>query len=289
MTFAPKQIQVQFSLASGVFQDGGNSKTLSYPTRMSAKISNAGPPAMGQLDLDVYGMTLSDMNQLTSVGTQINLVSQNTIIVMAGDVGGTLSKVFEGTIGYAWMDGQNQPQTVFRVQAYGGLYHKVAPAASTSISGSADVATTMSKLAGQMGLTFENNGVAAKLSCPYFPGSLMNQAQACAQHAGIEMDVANGTLAVWPTSKSRSGSAVQISPDTGMVGYPIVNQAGVRVKVLWNPSLKRGGQIQVTSQIKPACGTWTVLSLDMHLESMVPGGAWFAEMTASRLGYTEQP
>lgn len=289
MAFAPKQLQVQFSLANGVFQGGGNSKTLSYPTRMSAKIANAGPPAMGQLDLDVYGMTLSDMNQLTSIGKQINGVSQNTIIVLAGDVGGTLSKVFEGTIGYAWMDGQNQPQTVFRVQAYGGLYHKVAPAASTSINGSADVATTMSKLAGQMGLSFENNGVSAKLSCPYFPGSLMNQAQACAQHAGIEMDVSNDTLAIWPTNGSRSGDPVEVSAQTGMVGYPAVTQAGVIVKALFNPSLKRGGQIKITSEITAACGTWTVMNMNYHLESMVPGGAWFAEMMAQRIGYSEQP
>lgn len=289
MTFSQKQLQVQFSLANGVFEGGGNSKTLSYPMRMSAKIKNAGPPAMGQLDLDVYGMSLSDMNQLTSIGTQINTVSQNTVIVMAGDVGGTLSKVFEGTIGYAWMDGQNQPQVVFRVQAWGGLYHKVAPASSTSINGSGDVATIMSNLAGQMGLSFENNGVTAKLSNPHFPGSLMNQAQACAQHAGIEMDVSSGTLSIWPTNANRDGAVVEISAETGMVGYPAVAPMGVSVKTLFNPSLKRGGKIAVQSEIKPACGTWVIYNLDLDLESMVPGGAWFADIGASRIGYTEQP
>jgi hypothetical protein len=291
VTFQKNALQVQFSLANGVFAGGGNTLQIGYPSRISARIGNAGPPSQGQLDLAVYGMSLSDMNQLTQLGTQINLVGQNTVIVSAGNADDTnsMAKVFEGTVAYAWMDAQDQPNVVFRAQAYAGLYHKVAPAASTSINGSADVVTLMQKFASQMGLSFENNGVSAKVSSPYYSGSLMMQAQACAQAAGIEMDVANGTLAIWPTNGSRQGSPIDISPQTGMIGYPIVNQGGIRVKTLFNPSLKRGGTINVTSQITPASGKWNVLNLDIDLEAMVPGGNWYTEMTASRLGYSEQP
>lgn len=290
MTFQQNALQVQFSLANGVFQGGGNSLQIGYPSRVRARIANAGPPSLGQLDLEVYGMSLSDMNQLTSIGTQINLVTQNTITLSAGPAsGGTMAKVFEGTIVYAWMDGQNMPDVFFRVQAYAGAFEKVAPAASTSINGSADVATLMQGFASQMGLSFENNGVSGKLASPYYPGSLMNQAQACAQAAGIEMDVSNGTLAIWPTNSSRSGAAVNISPQTGMIGYPTLNQAGVIVRTLFNPSIKRGGTIDVTSEITPASGTWTVYNLGINLEAMIPNGNWCTEVFASRIGYSEQP
>lgn len=153
----------------------------------------------------------------------------------------------------------------------------------------ATLAPSCRSLPGEMGLSFENNNINAKLSCPYLSGSLMNQAQACAQHAGIEMDVSNGTLAIWPTTGSRSGARIEVSATTGMVGYPAVTQAGVVLKAQFNPSFKRGGQINITSEITAASGPWTVINLDYHLESMVPGGAWFAEMMAIHLGYKAQP
>jgi hypothetical protein len=288
MPFAQHQLRATFRLTNGVFEGGGNSLTLSYPTRMSAQIVNAGAPSLAQIELSVYGMSLSDMNQLTSLGTQINLISANELLLEAGDVGGQLSKVFEGSLVYAWADLAGTPDAIFRVIGAPGAFHKVAPAPSTSINGSADVATLMQGFASQMGLSFENNGVTAKIASPYYWGSLMNQAQACAQAAGIEMDVSNGTLSIWPTGSSRSGSAIDISPTTGMIGYPVFNQAGIAVRTLFNPSLLRGRKINVASEITPACGIWIVYNFELNLESVIPNGNWYAEMSASRVGVPPQ-
>ena len=59
--------------------------------------SKAGGADMSSLDAEIYGMTLSQMNQLTTFGTQFATVGKNYITVQAGDAGGQLSTVFVGT------------------------------------------------------------------------------------------------------------------------------------------------------------------------------------------------
>lgn len=74
-----------------------------------------------------------------------------------------------------------------------------------------------------------------------------------------------------------------------MVGYPAFTQSGIIVATLFVPTLKRGGQITVQSDLAPACGTWWINNLTYDLESMVPGGKWFAVIEAGRIKVQDTP
>ena len=71
-----------------------------------------------------------------------------------------------------------------------------------------------------------------------------------------------------------------ISPQTGMRGYPAFNQNAVVVTALFNPAVKPYGNIQIQSDITPACGTWKVNRLTYELESLTPHGRWFMTVEA---------
>jgi hypothetical protein len=139
----------------------------------------------------------------------------------------------------------------------------------------------MSQLAGQMNLSFENNGVNVKLSNIYLSGSARMQALTLAQHAGIEHLIDKGTLAIWKPGQGRQSSSLMISPQTGMVGYPMFNQANVVVRTLFNPAINYGGLMQIQSDLTPACGTWAINYVDLELDSMVPHGRWFATLSGT--------
>lgn len=283
MAFVQRLIDVSFTLASGVFSGGGNSLAVSG-LRVSAKIKGAGPPQGISAEIAVYGMSLSDMNQLSTIGRNITQSGQNFLSMNAGDADSGMSLVFTGQIRQCWIDAQAMPEVCLRITSIADGVQRVQPTTPISINGSADVATVMSQIASAAGLNFENNGVSKKLSCPYFPGSPMNQAAACADAAGIEWVVDRNTLAIWNVGSNRQGSAVKISPQLGMVGYPGYFQGGVLIKTLFNPSLKLGGQISVTSDLTPACGTWNVTTLDTDLESWIPNGQWFSVIAATPPG-----
>lgn len=289
MAFISRLLSVTFALGEGSFgSDGANNVTLDG-LRISAHVQKAGGPSMGTLSMEVYGMTFSKMNKLSTLGMAPQLVRRNTVTLQAGDATNGLGTVFQGTITNAWADFQGQPDVAFHVEAHTGLIEAVKPAPVSSYPGPTDVATIMSSLASQMQLDFENNGVNVKLSKPYYYGSARNQAKAVADAANINWIIDNGKLAIWNKGQSRGGTVPLVSPTSGLVGYPAYTSKGIALRSIFNPSIGFGSKIQVQSSLDPANGEWVVYSLEYELQSNLPSGQWFSNIQATRPGNVVLP
>lgn len=288
MSLVNRMLTASFMLASGSFNSSGsNSSTVGYPLRMTFKGVAAGSATMVNCEMAIYGMPLSDMNQLTTLGTQTTQIGKNTVSVQAGDAVNGMTNIFSGTITRAWVDAQAMPQVCFRLIAVTAGDQAIAPAAPTSYAGGTSVSTVMGGIAGQMGMQFEDNGGAGatQLSNPYFPGSLRQQALDCAEAANCEHIIHLNTLAIWPAGQSRaSGGSPLVSPQTGMAGYPMFDGANILVRTLFNPSILPGGAITVQSDLTPACGNWNVTKIEYDLEGNVPHGRWFQNLVGSSAG-----
>jgi hypothetical protein len=274
-SFVQRAIDVTFTRATGVFAEGGKNTLTLSGLRCSAVITKNGGASWGALDLRVYGMTLSTMNDLSTLGMLVTTDQKNSVSVFAGNVGSALGLVFEGTIYQAWTDFRQMPEVPFVVSGQTGLTAAVTPVAPSSYTGAADVAVIMASLATQMGLAFQNSGVSGVvLSNSYLSGTALQQAKNVAQHAGINLDIDANTLYIWPKNGSKGGAVPLISPSTGLIGYPTYTANGIDIEVLYNPSITFGGKVQVQSSLPQACGTWQVYGLTHDLESITPGGAW---------------
>jgi hypothetical protein len=269
MAFTKKLLTYTISLVSG----GGQAANLSG-LRSSCRIIAASGPSMGHASVAIFGMTLSQMNQYSTIGRQFNYVNKNTLTIMAGDTNGQ-SLIFTGTIISAYVEASAMPEVAFRIEAVAGGFESVIPSMVTSVQGAADVATTMGQIAMAMGLQFENNGVMAKVQNPYLSGSYREQAKELADQAGIQWVIEKGILAIWPTGMSRSGGGTAFSPQTGMVGYPAFDQANVIITSIFVPNLIIGGMFTVKSSLTPANGSWIIIRIDYDLESITPYGRWF--------------
>lgn len=285
MAFTEKQITCQFSLASGQFEGGGNSSEITG-LRVEAQIHVTGKPSFAQMEMAIYGLPLSIMNQLSTVGGQWNARYKNGIDVLAGDDDG-MSLVFSGVIFNAYVDAAQMPEVCLRVLAAPYVFESVEPAESTSINGSADAAGMIQKLAGQIGVKgFENNGVSVKLASPYYYGSPWGQIRQIADDGNFDIAVDRGILVISPRGSPRSGDTPLISPQTGLVSYPMFVQNRVVVKTLFNPAVQLLGKVNVQSSLQPACGDWQVVIIDYDLQSIVPGGNWFQTLTCVPVGTT---
>jgi len=260
---------------SPTFAEGGNTVKLEGH-RASATIKMAGGLSMAEAQIRVYGMTMSLMNQLSTLGRVRLAAMNNTVSVSAGNSEDGMGVVFQGTITQAWADFKGSPEVPFHIVAQSGMTAALQIIPPSSFTGSADVATIMSGLATQMGFTFENNGVNAKLANPYFPGTALQQAQACAQAAGIEMVIVNGVLAIMPRGVARGGQIALINAKTGMVGYPAFTGNGIAIQTEFNPSVSFQGLVKVESDLTPANGQWRVINMMHDLAAQTPGGAWFS-------------
>ncbi len=130
-----------------------------------------------------------------------------------------------------------------------------------------------------MNMGFENNGVTARLPTSYYGGSPFEQAQLIVKHAGIEWNAGErGVLAIWNPGQARGGAVADVSPETGLVGYPNYTANGLDLKTIFNPSITQGSRINVKSSLTGANGEWIVDKTSHELESQVPKGSWYTHL-----------
>lgn len=265
--------------------------------RCSAQVAFAGGATLGALQLAVYGMTLDQMNPLSTLGMLVIYPQKSTVTIEAGDSVNGMATVFAGTINNCYIDFSAMPSVCLRVEATSGLYSKVAPASPSSFSGTVGVSAIMQSLAFKAGVAaglpggygFENQGVTARQSSPYLWGSYWDQMGqlAKASHCHLYLDTARSTptVVIWPIGASRGGSVPVISKETGMVGYPSFIQSGVQVRTIFNPQVSYGTNVQVNSELPQATGKFYIYKIDHDIESMQPGGNWFSTLDCYVLGY----
>lgn len=291
MTFARRELRVTFRRAGDkTFTESGTNQVTLSNHRMSCEVVNAGVPSGQTANLAIYGVSLSTMNDLATLGMVIQFIPRNTLIVEAGDLGGSMSKIFEGTILNAWMDAAASPDVSLRVDALAGADAATRPVPPSSFQGTADVATVMQNLASQMGVDFENNGVTEKLSNCYFPGTLKEQAYACANHAGIGVDLSNGKLSIWKRNGDRGSSNVVLSPKDGtLIGYPAFIAQGIILKTLFNKDIQFMKTLKVKdSQLTAANGEWRVTNIAHSLAAQMPHGSWYSTLRAVNPAFASQ-
>ena len=284
-SFVKRQINATFSLGTGAFGNGPANTVTVSGLRATASIVVAGGVSMGSADLRIYGLPLSTMNQLSTLGQVPNGQPKNQVTIEAGDNVSGMHQIFQGAIIDGYFDGQAMPETAFVCSARMGMLQAMQPVTPTSYKGSVDATTVMAGLAQKMGLEFQNNGVSVQLSNPYFWGAARQQAETCAQAGDFQWVIDGNTLAIWPHGQPRSGVAVDVSPATGMIGYPTFSSFGSSGTTLFNPAIVYGTQLNVTSALKPACGKWIVYTLAHDLEAETPGGTWETHLEATPPGY----
>lgn len=279
MSFSKKRIEVTIHLANGEFDQSGTNTVTLKEHRVTANITNAGGDSMGALAMRVYGLTQEMMNRLTVVGPIAAAIrAQNKVSVSAGDDENGVRLIYSGVIDQAWSDCANAPDVFLNLVAFAGLDAAILPVDASSYKGGAEVATMMETLAGVMGLTFENNGVAVTLSNPYFYGTALTQVRDIARAAGIDFVIDRGTLAIWPRDGFRESDPISINPQNGLVGYPSFSSNGLVLTTEFNPAYKLGAQVIVESSLQVACGTWTTYTVNHSLESERQGGPWFSQI-----------
>lgn len=278
-----KSIRFVITMQNGTFGSSSNNQVTLEGFRATVDIDKAGGMMMGTLRAQIYGVSQSNMNSVTTTRWMPDTWQKNTIQVYAID-GTQETLVFQGNIVNAWGNYENMPDVFLQIQAQSAYAAQLEPAAPLSFKGSIDAATLMAQIAGNMGLTFENNGVSVQLSNPYLSNTSLEQAKALARAANIDLYIDGNILAITPRNTPRAGAVPQVSPQTGLKGYPMFDGIGVNFQMRFNPAVTFGGSIQLVTSIPRAAGNWIVVSLSYKLDSEKPGGSWFAAIRGNKSG-----
>jgi hypothetical protein len=283
VSFATKRLDITLTIGQGAFGDTGTNTVTLSGLRASAQIKAAGGASMSELSLNIWGMTMTMMNDSTALNTVAMMQRNNSVIVAAGDDVSGVATIYEGTISNGWIM-MRPPDSYLAITAHSGLIHKIAPAAPRSYAGHADAAVIMASICLEMGgLIFENSGVSVQLSTPYLKGTLYQQAQSVADAANINFVIDNGKFIIYPKGGGRGGINAIVSPETGMIGFPTFTSTGIQISTLFNPTVSIGNIVQVQSELQQACGKWFVCGVSHVLESETVGGDWLTHFQGAPL------
>jgi hypothetical protein len=243
--------------------------------RTSARIVQTGGRELTSADVRIWGVPLNIMNAVSTIGYTQGRLPNNSITVTAIDDLGS-NVVFIGQVQQAVADFQGGANLPLHIVAFAGLQGAYQNTQGTTKQGQADATQLLGQLAGQIGVTFENNGLSnVNLMNPWYARSPLQQIHNICNDCNLDYTIALGKLAVWQKSGFRNASSTT-SPTTGMVGYPSFSSLGIRITTLFNPAIEYGGMLTVTgSAITPANKTWKVFLLTQELDAFLPNGKWF--------------
>lgn len=278
-----KQLRFVITLGTGKFGSSNHDTITLQGFRATADIDKAGGMMMGTLRAKIYGVKQVDMNSITTLMWKPGTRIANTVEVYAID-GAAETLVFAGNIINAWGDYQNMPDVYLHIQAQACYFNGLQAVRPLSIKGGIDVAVVMARIAKDMGLVFENNNVSVMLTDVYVANTLKEQALELARAANFSLYIDDKILAITNKYAPRKGLIPEISPASGLVGYPTFDGVGVNFKTLFNPAVTFGGSIKLVTDLPQAAGEWIVTSVAHRLESEKPGGAWFSTIRGNQSG-----
>lgn len=283
-TFQRRRLRVTFKLAAGTFLEEGDPDTVVLEDfRTECEIDAPGGYELSTCRLRVYGIERFTMDRLTVINYQNLDFLRNTVLVEATDEDGQFNSIFFGEIYSAQPDFSGAPDVPFVCEALSGLVGTLAPAASGTYPGAQQVSAIMSRLARELGLTLEDNGVTTTVTDQVLVGSPLDKVKQLAEAARIQFWYApeQGVLAIAPMGIARRGNPVSYNFNTGMVGFPTKTHNGVNFTALFTPAAFHGGQVFIESDVSACNGEWYIVSMSHRLAANMPGGPWFTHFTVT--------
>ena len=275
---------IRTTLGRGTFGGGGNSKIIEGMAT-DVDITKPGLPEKNSASVSIANISLADMEQMTFLAFQPLQSLKNLITIEAGEQGKTLATVFKGEITSAYADYGSVPDVEFKIEALSGGYAAQIGAKPISVKGNAKAADLIKQFAKEIGYTFKNEGVAASVRNAVFNGSPIEKARSVADEVGAELLIDDDSMILMPYDKPRSGGAVLLTPETGLIGYPSFTSDGISFSCFFNPNLKQGGQVKIESIVPRASGYWKITKLSHRLTAYrTGGGSWYSSVDAAYIG-----
>jgi hypothetical protein len=280
-SFSLKTIRIAVTLGKGTFGEGGNTKIIEG-LACEATIQKPGLPEKNSASVKIWGLKYEDMAQLTMLSFKPLESQHNILTIKAGEKDAALPLIFQGEITRASADFNAAPDPCMEFEADTGSYPQQISSPVATVQGEAKADNLFARYAKECGYTYKNEGVTSSVQNARYPGSPMKKAAKLARDIGCELIVDDGELIVLPAGQARSGNAVLLTKDTGMIGYPTFTQDGISCKCIFNPALAYGGLIKVESIVPRAGGVWRITKLTHSISAYVPGGGnWESQLEAA--------
>ena len=255
-----RHLIVRLILNNAVFPNtnGSNSKII-RDLAMDITINKESGILSGTANVTIYGMLDSDIRAFTRFKSYPNQsVANNTIEIYAGyNLDPTTQLPPLAYIGPIWTAGvdYNDPNRPFTISSTANSTLSVANIPNTEIKGNSNLNNILNNMVAQYNKLYNEkwiytpNDVIAQVTDQTYTGSLLDQMTEAATAYKYKIQPEYPIIYVYKSGSSPTKLEIDISPQTGLLGYPRTDDLGISCRVRYNPSLHWGAKVSLKSSI----------------------------------------
>ena len=258
--------------------------------RMRLSVREGGQQ-FGNLKAEIYGVPLSDMNQIARLWLE-QLTPQNTdtitVDVWNGNANGWMPW-YQGVIAWAAVNARGMPITYLEIESNSAFVLSNTTALPYSNSAPVTLRDALTSIAALGGFTVNyastlDTYVLQKVRLTGSPlqqiGELMRHFPELTWNARLQQ------IVVRAANAPLSDAAVRIAVDTGMESFPVYSTSALTMSTLFNPQIYPGVALDV---VVPALQfvdrtLWVAAVLSHQIEPNYPKGRWMTDIAANSFG-----
>ncbi|MGV3346426.1 hypothetical protein ACGVWS_12045 [Enterobacteriaceae bacterium LUAb1] len=283
--YSKKELRYEFSLSNGVFDESGNNKISVNNVKSSFRMGSYGNYGGTQAEITIFGFSADRLAALSGKGVGVyNLNHDARISVYAGE-----NKLFSGGIYASYANMNAQPETALAMNAIAGLDLKTSSSMAFSHPGAVPVNSMLQSICNFAGFKLNEKGLEGLISQnPYYSGSLLDQIRSICLDYSLWYRIFDNVLTVWPDKFSADDVVPLVSPENGLIGYPVFTQSGITFQTQFSTYLSQGRDIELVTSLPNASGRYRLYVVEHFLSSWTEGGNWHTICQGFRVGEKEQ-
>lgn len=276
-----RSLRFEFTNETSSFDEKGNNTISISEVRSTVSFQSAGNLFGTQVNVSLFGLSMELLASLSSKAMGL-FGSDTERISMKIYVGDTA--IFVGYMTSSIANMNTAPNSALMITATANADLQNKPSPPFSFNGSTPVTsviTAICKAAGYSPYITGLDGIVA--TNPHYEGSIFNQLEKLCDDFEIAMSVASPTITFWPQNEKKDDVMPLISPEYGLIGYPIFSNGGVMFQTQFSTLLTTGRNVRLITSLPHASGTYKLTSVSHELSSWMPDGPWHSVCIANRI------
>lgn len=279
--YSKRSLRFEFVNETSSFDESGNNTISISEARATVSFQSAGNLFGTQINVSIFGLGIEMLAALSSKAMGL-FGSDTERISMKVFVGETA--IFAGYMTSSIANMNAIPNAALMITATANADLQNKPASPFSFNGATpvpDIINAICNAAGYKAYIIGLDGLV--VTNPHYEGSIFTQLESLCNDVNVSMSVATPSISFWPQDSTRDDVMPFISPEYGLIGYPIFSNGGLMFQTQFSTLLTTGRNVQIETSLPHASGVYKLTSVNHELSSWMNDGPWHSICIAYRV------
>lgn len=279
--YSKRSLRFEFVNETSSFDESGNNTISISEARATVSFQSAGNLFGTQINVSIFGLGIEMLAALSSKAMGLFGIDTERIS-MKVFVGETA--IFAGYMTSSIANMNAIPNAALMITATANADLQNKPASPFSFNGATPVPDIINAICNAAGYKAYITGLdGLVVTNPHYEGSIFTQLESLCNDVNVAMSVAPPSISFWPQDSTRDDVMPFISPEYGLIGYPIFSNGGLMFQTQFSTLLTTGRNVQIETSLPHASGVYKLTSVNHELSSWMNDGPWHSICIAYRV------